>query len=152
MLVSGTNTIAVVTMNQDAWAFFDLQLTATYGSAGQPTTSGCSAGCGAHGQCSNGQCVCDSGWGGVSCGTSLCTYSGQTKSTPIPAGSTYKHTQWSTVSSTPPGWYGVSYDDSFWSQGNSPFATTYYSNRVTTILGARHLYRKVIALVCNFGF
>lgn len=39
LLVSGTNVIAVVVMNQDAWAFFDCQLTATLNAAAAGTNS-----------------------------------------------------------------------------------------------------------------
>lgn len=39
IITSGSNQIAVVTMNQDAWAFFDLQLTATFTAAATTPTN-----------------------------------------------------------------------------------------------------------------
>jgi hypothetical protein len=140
MIVSGTNTIAVVTYNQDQWAFFDLQLTAEYSVATAQAT--CSPACGMHGQCTSGKCVCDNGWGGIDCNTNLCTYTGVTNNKVIASGSSYRHQQWATVSSTPVGWYGNSFDDSWWPLASAPFATSYYSTRATTISAARHLYRK----------
>jgi len=143
VLITGSNTIAVVVMNQDQWAFFDLQLTATYGSKNLgATTQTCTPACGVKGQCNNGQCVCDNGWGGADCNTNLCTYSGTTNSTIIPRGSQFRNLQWSTVASTPSGWFAPSYDDSWWQLNNAPFGTTYYSGVTTTIQGYRHLYRK----------
>jgi hypothetical protein len=140
MVISGTNTIAVVTYNQDAWAFFDLQLTAEYTIVAAETP--CTPTCGIRGQCSSGKCVCDPGWGGIDCNTNLCTYTGATNNKVISSGTSFRHTQWATVASTPVGWYGNSFDDSWWPLASAPFATSYYSTRATTIAAQRHLYRK----------
>jgi len=143
VLISGANTIAVVVYNMDQWAFFDLQLTAQYGSTTTaPAVIPCSPACGVKGQCNNGKCLCDSGWGGNDCNTNLCSFSGLTNTTIVPAGSSYRNMQWSTIASTPVGWFAPSYDDSWWQLNNAPFGTTYYSGRTTTIQGYRHLYRK----------
>jgi len=141
MIVSGTNTIAVVVYNMDAWAFFDLQLTAQY-TFTSTVQAACTPACGIHGQCTSGACVCDAGWGGVDCNQNLCTYSGAVNSIVLPSGSSFRHTQCSTVGSTPVGWNGANFDDSWWPLASAPFATTFYPARSTTIAGARHLYRK----------
>ena len=215
VIVTGTNTIAVLTNNMDQWAFFDLQLTASVSgglgmslysfpllpffssSAPYPISkvlqlytnwtfrcyspNCCSnlcshlrshirsylcpyqgtwkwlevwtlfilsyfiyfvfillifyISCGIKGQMIGGSCVCDNGWGGSDCNTNLCSYTGTfsplphpfsslffinfyslgaTKVNVIPQGSSFRNIQSSTVSSTPAGWFGTTFDDSWW--------------------------------------
>jgi hypothetical protein len=151
MITTGSNTIAVVTYNQDQWAFFDLQLYAEYSSGGSQVSTTCNPVCGVRGQCIAGQCVCDSGWGGSDCNTNLCTYSGNSNTTIIPAGSSFRHMQWSTVASTPVGWFAPTYDDSWWQLNSAPFGTTFYSGVSTIISGYRHLYRKKFLIDVPYG-
>jgi len=149
MLVVGINTIAVVTMNQDQWAFFDLQLTAQFDPL-LAVSGACLPACGARGQCINGQCVCDNGWGNSDCKKNLCTYTDSTSSTVIPAGSSFRNMQWGTVSSTPVGWFSPTFDDSWWPLASAPFGSQQYSGCATTINAVRHLYRNTFLIEIPF--
>jgi hypothetical protein len=152
VLNTGNNVIAVIVKNMDTWAFFDLELSVKYADvATLASVAVCSSSCGENGQCDNGKCVCDNGWTGSDCTTSLCSFADSTTQVVIPAGSSFRHSQWSYVSSTPTGWFAPSFDDAWWQINSAPFATTYYANRVTTIGGARHLYRKKFLIEVPFG-
>lgn len=143
MIVAGNNTIAVVVMNMDQWAFFDLQLTVVYG-APQSTIAvdGCNPVCGVMGQCINKVCVCDNGWSGADCTTNLCTYTAVSTEMVVPSGSSYRTTQWSYIPSTPVGWFSPAFDDSWWIIESAPFGTSGYSGVTTYISATRRLYRK----------
>eukprot|EP00026_Physarum_polycephalum_P001023 Phypoly_transcript_01024.p1 GENE.Phypoly_transcript_01024~~Phypoly_transcript_01024.p1 ORF type:complete len:1186 (+),score=199.02 Phypoly_transcript_01024:87-3560(+) len=174
ILVAGTNTIAVVTKNMDQWAFFDLQLLATYGGGSAPVTpapvgsgttgnsgtsgsgngNGSGSGnvaCGIKGQIIGGVCTCDAGWGGSDCNTHLCSYSGTTTENVIPAGSSFRSIGWATVSSTPAGWFGTTFDDSWWQLQSAPFGTSQYSGVSTSISPTRRLFRKKFLVDIPFG-
>jgi single-stranded DNA-binding protein len=170
VIVSGVNTIAAVTYNLDQWAFFDLQLVATYAS-GNPSTptvtptpsptpvpgggggSGGSVECGIKGQIIGGVCKCDAGWGGLDCSVNLCTYTGTQTETVIPAGSAWRNAAWPNTGTSPAGWFGINFDDSWWQINPAPFGTTGYAG-VATSLGkqaTRRLYRKKFLINVPYG-
>lgn len=151
VLIPGVNVIAVITKNRDSWAFFDAELSVKYADVAPTPVVECTPGCGSNGQCVSGKCVCEQGWAGNTCSINLCKYSDVSTQVVIAAGSSFRHSQWSYVASTPAGWFAPSFDDSWWQLHNAPFGTTYYSDRVTTIQGARHLYRKKIVIEVPFG-
>jgi len=151
VLTTGVNTIAVLTKNGDAWAFFDLELSAKYNDEVAAREVTCSVSCGSNGQCVNGKCECDIGWTGSSCSTNLCSYSDSNTQMVITPGSSFRHTPWNYVPSSPAGWFAHTFDDSWWQIHNAPFATSSYSDRVTTISGTRHLYRKKFLIEVPYG-
>jgi len=151
MITTGMNVIAVVTKNMDSWSFFDLELSVKYADTPSQPAATCTPSCGTKGECKSGQCVCDNGWSGVDCSINLCFSSDPSTQIVIPSGSSFRHTAWSYTASTPTGWFASSFDDSWWQIHNAPFGTTYYSNRVTTIPGSRHLYRKKFLIEVPFG-
>lgn len=115
--------------------------TVTGGTGNNGGGNGNTGTCGIYGQVINGVCTCDAGWTGATCGQSLCVYSGSTTETVIPSGSSFRNIAWATVSSTPVGWFGTTFDDSWWGLASAPFGTSGY-RPTTTINFQRRLYRK----------
>jgi len=147
-LKGSTNVIAVLTKNSDQWAFFDFELTVRYTETPVPVTlvsMTCGTDCGVKGQCVNGACVCDKGWSGPACATSLCSYSGSSTTTSIPAGSAWRHSQWSYVPSTPANWFAPTFADYWLQQDTAPFGTSDYTY-TTYAPAVRHLFRKTVVV------
>lgn len=109
ILVSGVNTIAVWTKNTDKWAFFDAQISVTYGTPPTPPTPA-----------------------PTFVPTPAPTPSPTQAPTSAPGGSTAtvlidKGAKWLYVTSAPAAstWTSLNYDDSAWGLSSAPFVTGY---------------------------